>query len=71
MNKCIRIMTYSVVSFCTISPLKGAFHGPTNRTDERHKTADLLHFEKIFTDLLSLPTNIDDLSIVLYSPIRH
>ena len=27
---------------------RGGFHGPTNRTDERHKTADLWNFENIF-----------------------
>ena len=52
--------------------LKRVFHGPTNRADERHKTADLLaKYLGGADDLLSLPTNIDNLSIVLCSPIRH
>ena len=33
----------------SIMRLKRAFHGPTNRADERHNTADLLDFEKIFS----------------------
>ena len=28
--------------------LKGGFHRPMNHADERHKTADLNNFEKIF-----------------------
>ena len=72
----ISILALGSVSSKTLNnSLKWGFHGPTNRANERHKTADLLDLYILkylvgATNLLSLPTNIDNLSIVLCSPIR-
>ena len=45
--------------------LKRGFHEPINLTDEMQKILVSA------IDLISLPTNIDNLSIVLCSPIRY
>ena len=48
----VKITTYRTCMQCTPGilvdiKLKWRFHEPTNPTDERHKTADYLDFEKI------------------------
>ena len=54
--------------------MKWGFHGLMNLGDKRHKTDDLFDLKKYLVganNLLSLPTNIDNLSTVLCSSIRH
>ena len=52
--------------------LKRGFNEPTNPADIKRLTSGTLTKHLVGAiDLISLPTNIDNLSIVLCSPIRH